>query len=247
METTIDAFLDGQIEAEQPKSGYRAATDPVFMAAAVNAKPGQTVLDVGCGVGVASLCLQKRVQNINITGLEIQPSYAKLARENGLRNKMNLRILEGDLRSVPTSIRELSFDIVMTNPPYFARSAATLATDNGKATANSTDITMARWVELCLKRIKPKGWIYVIQMADQLPEILSGLHGRAGDIRVLPMASRPGKPAKRVIVAAKKGAKGAMTLLCPFVVHSGDAHQEGKSDYSKFATDILRNGAKLPL
>jgi tRNA1Val (adenine37-N6)-methyltransferase len=65
--TTVDGFLGGKLQVEQPVSGYRAATDPVYLAAAVPAKAGQTVLDVGCGVGVASLCLGVRT-NAQITG-----------------------------------------------------------------------------------------------------------------------------------------------------------------------------------
>ena len=40
-ETTEDRFLDGRLTVLQPKTGYRAATDPVLMAAAVPARRGQ--------------------------------------------------------------------------------------------------------------------------------------------------------------------------------------------------------------
>ena len=43
---TDDAFLGGRLQLWQPKVGYRAATDPVLLAASVAAKPGQTVLDL---------------------------------------------------------------------------------------------------------------------------------------------------------------------------------------------------------
>ena len=50
---TEDAFLDGRVRLLQPRKGYRAATDPVLLAAAVAAKPGDKVLDIGCGAGAA--------------------------------------------------------------------------------------------------------------------------------------------------------------------------------------------------
>ena len=56
-DTTNDGFLGGQLTIRQPRNGYRAATDPVFLAASVPAQHGQSVLELGCGVGVASLCL----------------------------------------------------------------------------------------------------------------------------------------------------------------------------------------------
>ncbi|WP_370553443.1 hypothetical protein [Falsirhodobacter sp. alg1] len=40
---TEDGFLDGRLRILQPRDGYRAATDPVFLAAAVPAKQGDLV------------------------------------------------------------------------------------------------------------------------------------------------------------------------------------------------------------
>ncbi len=56
-----DALLDGRLRLCQPAAGYRAAIDPVFLAAAVPGEAGSRVLDLGCGVGAAALCLLTRV------------------------------------------------------------------------------------------------------------------------------------------------------------------------------------------
>mgnify|MGYP003408994725 CR=1 FL=1 len=52
---TDDKFLCGKLQLLQPRKGYRAATDPVLLAAAVPARSGQSVLDLGCGAGAAAL------------------------------------------------------------------------------------------------------------------------------------------------------------------------------------------------
>ena len=54
---STDDFLGGKLRVKQPKKGYRAGIDPVLLAASVNAHIGDNILDLGCGVGVASLCL----------------------------------------------------------------------------------------------------------------------------------------------------------------------------------------------
>ena len=74
---TDDAFLDGRVRLLQPKQGYRAATDPVLLAAAAAPKPGQTVLDLGCGVGAAAFCLAARASGLSLTGLELQPALCR--------------------------------------------------------------------------------------------------------------------------------------------------------------------------
>ena len=97
---TEDAFLDGRARLLQPRKGYRAATDPVFLAAAVAARPGDWVLDIGCGAGAAAACLAARVPGLKLHGLELQPPYAALAR----RNLPEATVWEGDLFAPPDEL-----------------------------------------------------------------------------------------------------------------------------------------------
>ena len=76
--------------------GSRAATDPVLLAAFVPARPGERVLDLGCGAGTAGLCLAARVPGLELHGLEVQPAYAELARRNAADNRLALTVHEGD-------------------------------------------------------------------------------------------------------------------------------------------------------
>jgi hypothetical protein len=61
-ELTTDAFLGGRLTVRQPRAGYRAGVDPVLLAAAVPARAGEAVLDLGAGPGWRSLCLGRRVR-----------------------------------------------------------------------------------------------------------------------------------------------------------------------------------------
>ena len=93
-----DKFIGGRLHLWQPLRGYRAATDPVFLAAACPAAAGESVLDLGCGAGAAALCLAVRVPEVVLSGLEVQPDYAMLARRNAERNGIVMDVVEGDLR-----------------------------------------------------------------------------------------------------------------------------------------------------
>lgn len=244
-ELTQDRFLDGRLMIAQPRSGYRAAMDPVLLAAACAAGPGQSVLELGCGAGVASLCLGWRVPGLRLTGLELQPAYADLARRNAAANGVALRVIEGDLARMPMPLRSESFDHVIANPPYFAPGGGTAARDAGRETAQREATPLGVWVAQGLKRLMPGGWITLIQNADRLPELLSALAPGAGSIAVLPIAPRAGRAAGRVLVQARKGARGPFRLLAPLILHAAPDHAEDAEDLTKIAQSVLRCGEKL--
>jgi hypothetical protein len=92
-ETTQDAFLGGRVQLLQPRKGYRAGLDPVLLAASVPAQAGDTVLELGCGVGAALFCLAARVPGLTLTGVELQADYADLARQNADLNGTGAEIV----------------------------------------------------------------------------------------------------------------------------------------------------------
>jgi hypothetical protein len=71
-----------------------------------------------------------------LTGLERQPAYAALARENAARNGMALDVVEGDLAAPPPALRR-TFDHVIANPPYFGPGSGTPARDPGREAARA--------------------------------------------------------------------------------------------------------------
>ncbi len=244
---THDRFLDGRLTIRQPKDGYRAAMDPVFLAAAVPTRSGQSVLELGCGAGVASLCLARRVPGVTITGLEKQEDYADLARRNATGNGLTFEVVAGDIAALPASLRERNFDHVIANPPYFRKGGGTPARDGGREAAQREDLALSEWVRVGLRRLRPGGWLTVIQSAERLPDMLRALEPDTGSTAVLPIAPRPGRPAGRVIVQARKGGRGAFRMLAPFVVHDGASHLEDGDDQSEVARAVLRHAQAIIL
>lgn len=243
---THDQFLNGQLTIAQPRNGYRAGVDPVFMAAAVPARAGQSVLELGCGAGVALLCLGKRVPELLLTGVELQADYADLARRNAECNQIPLKIHGADLRSLPPELTSQSFDHVMANPPYFRRSDGTGSRDGGRDTALAGDTPLVDWVAVATQRLAPRGYLTFIQNANRLHDLLSVMDQRLGSVVVRPLAPRIGRPAERVIVQARKGARGAFRLLAPVILHDGDRHERDGESYTAVIRSVLRDGAELP-
>lgn len=243
---TCDLFLGGRLRICQPESGYRAGVDPVLLAAAVPAAPGHSVLELGCGVGVASLCLGSRVANLRLTGVDLQPDYAALARRNAAANGIALDVVTADLAALPTDVTAQSFDHVIANPPYFQRTRGTAATEAGRETALGEGTPLAAWMETATRRLAPGGWLSVIQRAERLPDLLKALSDRLGSAEVLPLAPREGRAAKLVILRARKGGRAAFRLHAPLVLHEGPHHVRDGDSYTPIVSAILRQGAALP-
>lgn len=242
-ELSDDAFLCGRLHLLQPLKGYRAATDPVLLAAACPATPGQSVLDLGCGAGAASLCLAARVPGLKLAGLELQPAYAELARRNATRNGVALEVVEGDLTQMPKALRR-GFDHVIANPPYYP-AGGTPSPHAARDRALREATPVGDWVSAALTRLKPGGWLTMILSAALLPGALASLPPRGGSALVLPLAPRLGREAPRVILRARKGGRAAFRLLYPFVLHDGPTHDGDREGYTPEASAVLRGGADL--
>ncbi|MEL6765562.1 MAG: methyltransferase [Pseudomonadota bacterium] len=243
-----DRLLGGRVRLLQPKAGYRAATDPVLLAAAVAAKVGETVLELGIGAGAASLCLAARVPGLQLTGLEIEPGYAALSRANAAAAGVALEVIEGDVAAMPAGLRARRFDHVIFNPPYHAHGPASPIPVRDRAHREAAEgAGLTAWLVAALKRARPRGRITLIHRAERLPEILAALHGPAGGIRALPLTARAGRPAGRVIVTARTQVATPFALLAPLVLHAGAVHVLDGDDFTPEARAILRDGSALTL
>jgi tRNA1Val (adenine37-N6)-methyltransferase len=238
-----DAFLCGKLHLWQPLKGYRAATDPVLLAAACPARPGERVLDLGCGAGAAALCLAARVPGLVLAGLELQPAYAALARRNATENAIDLQVEEGDLAHMPRALR-VDFDHVIANPPYYP-AGGTRSPLAARATALQVETPLGDWVEAAARRLAPGGWLTLICGADGLPQVLGAMGRKLGSASVLPLQPREGRPALRILLRARKGGKGAFRLLAPFTLHHGTTHDGDRENYTARANAVLREGESL--
>lgn len=240
-DVTEDLLLGGRLRLCQPAGGYRAAIDPVMLAAAVSPEPGASVLDLGCGVGAAALCLLARLPKSRVTGLEIQPGLAELARRNAQANGRaeSFRVVEGSVAAPPLDLG--GFDHVMTNPPFHRPERGTVPPVAIKAAANvEGEADLALWLKAAVKLLKPKGRLAVIHRADRLADLLAALEGRGvGAIRIVPLWPKPGRPAGRVILLARKGSRAPLEILPGLVLH------RDTGGFTEAAEAVLRGAQAL--
>lgn len=238
---STDAFLGGRLRLFQPAEGYRAAIDPVLLAAAVPAAPGERLLELGLGSGAACLCLLRRVAGCRVTGLELQPGLVELARRNAEVNGLaeRLEVVEGDLRRLPAALGR-GYDRVFANPPFHGAESPAPAVQRAAAHHSATG-ELRDWAAAALRCLRPAGTMTFIVRSERLPELLAALEGGAGDFRVLPLWPKPGRPAKRLLLQARKGARAPFVLLPGMLLH------EPSGRFTLAAEAVLRDAAALSL
>lgn len=228
-ELTEDALLGGRIRIRQPKLGYRVNADTLLLAAAVEAKTGMRLLEVGCGVGAALIAVAARTANAKFVGLERDANMASIARENLAMNGMSTdaEIVTGDVLGRDANRVDLggAFDGVFFNPPFDAEGEGR-APSEARRHAYIADEPIERWVAALADRLTGGAALTLIHRAHKLPEILSALEGRLGGVEVVPIRPRANDPAKRVVVRARKGSRAQLKLLKGLDLHdaSGTKH-----------------------
>ncbi|SBW12716.1 Methyltransferase small domain-containing protein [uncultured Alphaproteobacteria bacterium] len=227
IEVSEDGLLGGRVRLLQPRTGYRAAVDPVLLAAAARPEPGTRVLDLGCGTGAAALCLAARCGEVRVLGVEMQADYAALARRSAALSGLaeRLTVVEGDardLRALPSDWRP--FDWAIANPPYFL--CGNPAADAGRAQAHHGGAAdLGEWVAAAAKALRPRGGLALVHQAERLDDALAALAAAGfGAVEVIPLWPKAGRVAKRVLVRGEKGRKTRMTLLPGLVLHREDGN-----------------------
>ena len=238
-ETTEDRLLDGKVALRQPAKGFRAGLDAVLLAAFVPARPGEQVLEAGCGSGAAFLCLAARVPGLRVAAVEREAAMATLATANAAANAVEAVITEGDVADRALARRIGPCDHAFANPPYWPGGTPPPQALRSAATHES-GAALANWVSFLAAALRERGTLSLVLPAGRFDAGVAALLGAGcGAVTLLPVAPRSGDAAKRVLIRARKGGRAPARLLPPFVLHEADGR------FTEAAEAVLRGGAAL--
>ena len=180
--------------------------DALALGAFSTVKPGWRVCDLGTGSGALLLLLARRAENLSLTGIDIDPLSARIARENLAANGLPGEILTGDLRQAPLPAG--GFDLVVSNPPYFPVGSGT---SGGPARSEEC----CSLEELCAaagRLVKNGGRFSLCHRPERLTDVLCALRAHNLEPKRLKLTAHgPDHPLSLLLVeTVKQGRPGVV-------------------------------------
>lgn len=222
-----DTLFDGKLICTQSRVGYRFSIDAVLLAHFAAPRRNDRVLDLGAGCGVVSLILAYRHPGIAITALEIQDPLIGLIRlnidQNGLADRV--RLLAGDLRRINTLVEAGSFDLIVSNPPYY-RVGTGVQNPNPEQAGARHELTaeLREVVRAAAYALRTKGRLAMIYPAARGAALIASLRQHHLEPkRLQAVYPYPGTDASFLLLEAMKCGGEELTLMPPLYIHDRSA------------------------
>lgn len=202
---------------------FRLGTDSVLLADFTQLRGAERGIDLGCGSGILSLLLAEKNALLHMTGLELLPEAAAVARENAALNSLDGRfaVIEGDIRQHRTLFRAGSFDLAVSNPPYFpaGTGAAALRADRAAARGEAS-CSLAELCDAAAFLLRTGGSLFLVHRPERLSELCACLSGRGLEPKRLRLVCHRAESAPSLVLleARRSGRPGLkiepMLVLC---------------------------------
>ena len=212
-------------------AGESIETDALVLAdfARRGGKAGGTACDLGCGCGILPLLLLHTGAAGRADGVEKRPEACGRARENLRRNgyggRSEILCLDWCRREELRERRE-SYDLVLSNPPYFPAGQGPVSPDGDRAARR---VESAPPEELCRTAaflLKEKGRFCAVWRPERLCDLLcacrcAGLEPK----RLRAVENAPSRTPALVLLECRKGASPGLAWEEPLRLRGDDGRE----------------------
>ena len=186
---------------------FPLSTDSMALAHFVRLPKQARVLDLGSGCGTLGMLLCARDEGCRVTGMELDDRAHEMALENSCRNGLMQRLnsICSDLTAVADLVAPGSFDVCVSNPPYFTAGFLSKATPLARheQTCSLEDI-----MKSAAYGLKFGGDFFLVHKPERLAEIFSAACAQKLEPkRLCLLRHKENGPVSLVLVQCRKGAK----------------------------------------
>lgn len=245
IQTTSGTLLGGRVRYLQPAVGYRTSIEPVLLAAAIPARPGDTVLEAGLGAGAGLLCLSARVPGTRITGVELDPATADLARRNIADNGIEgCAVLTLDVTGpdAPDALGQGRFSHAYANPPWHDAAGTAPAHALRSLAKQAARSGLESWTAALVRMVRTGGTVTLILPANAAFRGTAALRAAGcGGLTLLPLWPKEGRDARLVLMQGRRGSRTMDRVMPGLVLHRPDG------GFTNVADAVLRDGGSLDM
>lgn len=164
-----NGFQFKQFFVAHDKCAMKVNTDGIILGALVDCQ-AERILDLGTGTGLVALILAQRNSKSQITALELEPNAYQQAVENVQHSAwaQRINVVQGDVLKANFSSQ---FDLIVSNPPYFADSLASRNAERDLARAAVQ--SHLDWLLQAKKWLAPQGKITFILPTEAAEKLLN--------------------------------------------------------------------------
>ena len=213
---------------------FRPGTDSFVLSSFPRLKRGLRVCDLGSGTGLLGLLLLQREPSLTVTSLERLPDAVQLsercAAENGLSGRLKSYCM--DLRNAPQAFATGSFDLIVSNPPYFPAGHGAAPPDNvRRETRHECGCTLSELVQSAAYLLRWGGAFCLVHKPERLTDVLCCLRGgRCEPKRLRLVHAAPDAPPSLILVEARRGGKPGLTIERPLTLRRADGSSTPELD-----------------
>jgi tRNA1Val (adenine37-N6)-methyltransferase len=229
--TTLDFLRD--VKIHQNKKGYRFSVDALLLASFAERAAAGNIADLGAGSGIIGLLLARKCPGAKVMLIELQESLARLAEKNIVLNRLEERVgvIRMDIKSISphngfssSILDRLSFDLVVSNPPYRRTRTGLINPHDEKAIArHEILLSLEDLAKAGAALLKHHGRLCIIHLPERLAEITSVMRDNALEVKRLRCVhSGLSTDASMLLIEAVKGGRTGMKIERPLIIYNAD-------------------------
>lgn len=226
MKTTNDLLNYKNLKIVQDDDFFRFSLDSVLLPNfATITKKTKKILDLGTGNAPIPMILSTKVKDdTELYGIELQEKIFNLAIESLQINNLNNRIklINDDMKNLHNYFDMNSFDLILSNPPYFKLFENSTTNDIIEKTIarHEKTITLNQIIEIAKLYLKNGGTFAMVHRTDRMIEILELLKKNKLEPKKLQLIyPKENSESNLMLIEARKNGNPGLKVLAPIITH----------------------------
>jgi tRNA1(Val) A37 N6-methylase TrmN6 len=236
----INTLLDYKdFKIYQNSKWFSFSLDSVLLANFVTLNKGiKKIIDLGTGTAPIPLILSTRTSSL-IYGVEIQLEIFELASKTIKINKKEeqIKLICDNFKNVGKLFETDTFDVVVSNPPYFEYTESSNVNNNEIKTIARHEIyaKLEDVFNVAKKILKNNGALAIVYRTERLVEILTLMKKYNIEPKRLRLVyPKRDRESNLVLIEGRKNGKKGLKVLPPLYVHKKDG------TYTKEVVDMFK-------